>query len=68
MGGITETGTAYPGNTGQSPADVAPVAEILRLNGYSTAAFGKWHETAAREASVARPFDQWPTRQGKDKF
>ncbi len=68
MGGVIETGTAFPGNTGQIPQDVAPVAEMLRLNGYSTAAFGKWHETAAWEASVAGPFDRWPTRQGFDKF
>jgi arylsulfatase A-like enzyme len=68
MGGIIETGTAFPGNTGQIPQNVAPLAEMLRLNGYSTAAFGKWHETAAWEASVAGPFDRWPTRQGFDKF
>lgn len=68
MGGIIETGTAFPGNTGQIPADVTPVAEILRQNGYSTAAFGKWHETAAWEASVSGPMDRWPTRQGFDKF
>jgi arylsulfatase A-like enzyme len=68
MGSIIETGTAFPGNTGQIPSEVAPLAEILRLNGYATAAFGKWHETAAWEASVAGPFDRWPTRQGFDKF
>ena len=68
MGGIIETGTAFPGNSGQIPNDVAPVAEMLRLNGYSTAAFGKWHETAAWEASVAGPLDRWPTQQGFDKF
>jgi len=68
MGGIIETGTAFPGNTGKIPNEVAPLAEMLRLNGYSTAAFGKWHETAAWEASVSGPFDRWPTRQGFDKF
>jgi arylsulfatase len=68
MGGIIETGTAFPGNTGQIPNDVAPVAEMLRLNGYSTGAFGKWHETAAWEASVSGPLDRWPTHQGFDKF
>ena len=68
MGGIIETGTAFPGNTGKIPQNVTPLAEMLRLNGYSTAAFGKWHETAAWEASVAGPFDRWPTRQGFDKF
>ncbi|HBX42600.1 MAG TPA: arylsulfatase [Deltaproteobacteria bacterium] len=68
MGGIIETGTAFPGNTGQIPNSVAPVAEMLRLNGYSTGAFGKWHETAAWEASIAGPLDRWPTHQGFDKF
>jgi arylsulfatase len=68
MGGIIETGTAYPGNTGQIPNSVAPVAEMLRLNGYSTAAFGKWHELAAWEASVSGPLDRWPTHRGFDKF
>ena len=41
MGGITEIATAFPGNTGQRPNAIAPLAEMLRLNGYSTAAFGK---------------------------
>jgi len=68
MGGIIETGTAFPGNTGKIPNDVAPVAEMLRLNGYSTAAFGKWHELAAWEASVSGPLERWPTFQGFDKF
>jgi hypothetical protein len=58
----------FPATPGQIPQNVAPLAEMLRLNGYSTAAFGKWHETAAWEASVAGPFDRWPTRQGFDKF
>jgi arylsulfatase len=68
MGFITEMTTGMPGNTGQIPSSTAPLAEMLRLNGYATAAFGKWHETAAWEASVAGPFDRWPTRQGFDKF
>jgi len=68
MGFITEMATGFPGNTGQIPNATAPLAEMLRLNGYATAAFGKWHETAAWEASVAGPFDRWPMRQGFDKF
>lgn len=67
-GSIMETATGFPGNTGQVPNSVAPLAEMLRLNGYSTGAFGKWHETAAWETSVSGPFDRWPTRQGFDKF
>jgi arylsulfatase len=68
MGFITEMATGFPGSTGQIPNSVAPLAEILRLNGFSTAAFGKWHETAAWETSVSGPFDRWPTHQGFDKF
>jgi arylsulfatase len=67
-GSIMETATAYPGNTGSLPNSVAPLAEMLRLNGYSTGAFGKWHETAAWETSVSGPFDRWPIHQGFDKF
>lgn len=68
MGGIAESGTAFPGNTTQIPNEVASIAEILRLNGWSTAAFGKWHQTPPWETSVSGPFDRWPTHQGFDKF
>ncbi|MDB6176266.1 arylsulfatase [Paracoccus sp. Z330] len=67
-GSIMETATAFPGNTGRLPNGVAPIAQTLRLNGYSTGAFGKWHETAPWETSVSGPFDRWPTHQGFDKF
>jgi arylsulfatase len=68
MGGITETATAFPGNTGQRPNSVAPLAEMLRLNGYSTGFFGKNHETAPWEVSPSGPTDRWPTRSGFDEF
>lgn len=68
MAFITEMATGFPGATGEIPQNVAPVAEMLRLNGYSTGAFGKWHETSTWETSVSGPFDRWPHRQGFDKF
>ncbi|MDR3487132.1 MAG: arylsulfatase [Bradyrhizobium sp.] len=68
MGSITETATSFPGQTGQRPNSIATIAEMLRLNGYSTAAFGKSHETAAWEVSPSGPTDRWPTRSGFDKF
>ncbi len=67
-GAIMELATAFPGNTGIRPNSVAPLAEILRQNGYSTAAFGKYHETPPWEVSVSGPFDRWPTHSGFDKF
>lgn len=68
MAFITEMATGMSGGTGEIPGEVAPVAEMLRLNGYSTGAFGKWHETATWETSVSGPMDRWPHRQGFDKF
>ncbi len=68
FGSIAETATSFPGQTGQRPDSVAPLAKMLRLNGYSTAAFGKNHETAPWEVSPSGPTDRWPTRSGFDKF
>jgi arylsulfatase len=68
MGAVVEMATAFPGQTGQRPNCVAPLAEMLRLNGFATAAFGKSHETAAWEVSPSGPTDRWPTRCGFDKF
>ncbi|HLO39409.1 MAG TPA: arylsulfatase [Phycisphaerales bacterium] len=67
-GAVMEIATAFPGNTGIRPQSVTPLAEILRQNGFSTAAFGKYHETPAWEVSVSGPYDRWPTRSGFDKF
>jgi arylsulfatase len=67
-GAIMELATGFPGNTGVRPLSVAPLAEMLRLNGYSTAAFGKYHETPPWEVSVSGPYDRWPTHSGFDKF
>ncbi len=67
-GSIMETATSFPGNTGQRPESVATLAMMLRYNGYSTAQFGKNHETAAWEVSPSGPTDRWPTRSGFDKF
>ena len=68
MGSIPEVATGYAGNTTIVPDYAQPVAEILRLNGYNTAAFGKWHETPGKEMTAAGPQVRWPTRQGFEKF
>src|SRR5262245_61889813 len=67
-GAVQDVATAYEGYTGIRPASVAPLPEILRLNGYSTAAFGKWHLTPLWETTVSGPFDRWPTGSGFEKF
>jgi arylsulfatase len=68
VGSVMEIATGYQGNQGIRPDNAKYVAETLRQNGYSTAAFGKWHETATWEVSVSGPYFRWPTNSGFDKF
>ena len=68
VGSVMEVATGFPGNQGERPDNAKYIAETLRQNGYSTAAFGKWHETAPWEVSVSGPYFRWPTHSGFDKF
>jgi arylsulfatase A-like enzyme len=68
MGGITEIATSAPGYNSIRPQHSAPLAETLKLNGYSTAQFGKCHEVPVWESSPMGPFDHWPTGSGFEKF
>src|SRR6266487_3574859 len=64
MGGITEIATSAPGYNSIRHNSAAPLAETLKLNGYSTAQFGKCHEVPVWESSPLGPFDAWPTGGG----
>jgi arylsulfatase A-like enzyme len=64
MGGITEIATSAPGYCSVLPKNKAPLAMTLKLNGYSTAQFGKCHEVPVWQTSPMGPFDQWPTGGG----
>ena len=68
MGAITEMATSAPGNNSIRPKNKAPIADTLRLNGYSTAQFGKCHEVPLWEVSPVGPFHQWPTGSGFEYF
>jgi len=68
VGSVMEVATGFQGNQGIRPDNAKYIAETLRQNGYSTAAFGKWHETATWEVSVSGPYFRWPTNSGFDKF
>jgi arylsulfatase A-like enzyme len=68
MGGITEIATSAPGYSSIRPNTCAPLAEILKLNGYSTAQFGKCHEVPVWETSPMGPFENWPTGSGFEYF
>jgi arylsulfatase A-like enzyme len=68
MGGITEIATSAPGYNSIRPNTAAPLAEVLKLNGYSTAQFGKCHEVPVWQTSPMGPFDAWPTGSGFEHF
>ncbi len=68
FGVISEIATGFPGYTAVRPKSVTMLPETLRLNGYSTAMFGKRHELGPWEASVVGPFDRWPVFSGFERF
>jgi arylsulfatase len=67
-GVVEELATGFPGYTTILPKSAATVAEVLRQNGYNTAAFGKWHNTPDYETSAVGPFDRWPIGLGFEYF
>lgn len=68
VGAVLNSVQPYEGRAGLIGPETATIAEILRLHGYATAAFGKWHLTPDHEASPTGPFDRWPTSMGFETF
>ena len=68
MGAVCDIATSAPGYTSMRPNTCATVAEILKLNGYATAQFGKCHEVPTWESSPLGPFERWPTGSGFQHF
>lgn len=67
-GMVAEFATAFSGYNTMIPKSAATIAQVLQGNGYSTACYGKWHNTPVWEVSPAGPFDRWPTSLGFDEF
>jgi arylsulfatase len=68
IGAVMNSVDDRPGYSGFHGKDTASIGVVLRQNGYSTAAFGKWHQTPDWEVSPVGPFDRWPTGEGFDTF
>ena len=67
-GQIAELANDWDGYSGHIPKSSALVADVLKDYGYSTAAWGKWHNTPAEETTAAGPFENWPTELGFEYF
>ena len=68
FGVVGEVSTGFPGYDSIVPIDKGTIGTILRDNGYSTAWFGKDHNTPSFQSSQAGPFNQWPNGMGFDYF
>ena len=68
VGWLSDIASPFPGYTGRIAPETATIAQILRLNGYNTAMFGKHHNVPSGERSTAGPFDSWPTGLGFEYF
>ncbi|WP_337749676.1 arylsulfatase [Microbacterium sp. B19(2022)] len=67
-GQIAELANDWDGYAGEIPRSSALGAEVLKDYGYSTAAFGKWHNTPAIETGATGPFHNWPSSIGFEYF
>jgi arylsulfatase len=68
FGNLQDVPAGYPGYNTVWKKETASIAEMLLEAGYSTAAFGKWHNTPIWEISPVGPFDHWPTGLGFEYF
>ncbi|GJM23296.1 MAG: arylsulfatase [Planctomycetota bacterium] len=68
FGVISEQSTGFPGYNSIIGRDKATIGRMLRDNGYSTAWFGKDHNTPTFAACQVGPFDNWPVGLGFEYF
>ena len=68
MRGLSNWSTGFPSMRGQISNHAATMAEVLREDGYTTFAVGKWHLVSMENSSSAGPFDQWPLQRGFDRY
>lgn len=67
-GTIAERALDFDGYSGIIPKEAATVAEVLKNYGYSTSAYGKWHNTPANQTTAQGPFEYWPNNYGFEHF
>lgn len=67
MGMLPDMPVNYPAYAGQFPAGAGTIAQILRAEGWSTTAIGKWH-LVPRDQRAVGPFHMWPTGLGFERY
>lgn len=67
-GWLTHNDPGYPGYRGEITKDAPLIPELLRQQGWSTMALGKWHNTYDRNLHSAADNSGWPLQRGFDRF
>lgn len=67
-GQITSLANDWDGFSGIIPKSSATIAEVLKHYGYSTGAWGKWHNTPEDYTTTKGPFEYWPAGYGFEYF
>ncbi len=67
-GWLTHNDPGYPGYRGEMSKDAPTMAELLRAQGWSTMAVGKWHNTYDRHLHAGGDTSSWPLQRGFDRF
>ena len=68
MRAVSNMDTGYPNMRGAVSRSAATVAEVLRDNGFTTLATGKWHLAPMAECTAAGPYHNWPLQRGFDRY
>ena len=68
VGAVLNSSNQLEGYQGIIRPNTATIAQMLKDQGYRTAAFGKWHLAPPWETTPIGPFDRWPVGLGFEKF
>ncbi|TAN10555.1 MAG: arylsulfatase, partial [Rhizobiaceae bacterium] len=68
MSTIANADSGFPSKRGLIRHNAATIADMLKEEGYSTYAVGKWHLAPSDQLSAAGPFDHWPLGRGFEKY
>ncbi|WP_285490980.1 sulfatase-like hydrolase/transferase [Amycolatopsis taiwanensis] len=68
VGYVAHADPGFPGHAMELADDVSTIAEVLRVNGYSTFMVGKWHLCKDADVTDTGSKRSWPVQRGFDRF
>lgn len=65
---VADLTNGFPNGRGKVSRETSLISEVLKENGYSTLAVGKWHLLPGNERTASGPFEEWPLGRGFEKY